>query len=95
MLLYLTFLLSKGIAIRPPLGTDECPPDIPLVAIFPIHELNDLDETANRLIAESDCIVATGDRMLRRSQILALPSSDPEIIFSSCDVKTAEVTVSW
>ena len=69
-------------AISPPGGTAACP-DVELVATFPINELNDLDETASRLIAESDCIVATGDRIFRRSQILALLSSDPEIIFSS------------
>ena len=46
-------------------------------------------------MAESDCIVATGDRIFRRSHILALRSSDPEMIFSSLDVNTADVTVSW
>ena len=91
---YLTFLLSNGIAISPPLGIDAWP-DVELEDIFPINALKDLDETANRLMAESDCIVATGDLIFRRSQIFALLSSDPEIIFSSWDVKTAEVTVSW
>ena len=69
-------------------------PEVPLVAtLLPVIP-NVLEETANLLIAESDCIVATGDRIFRKSQILALRSSEPEIIFSSCDVKIADVTVS-
>ena len=69
-------------AISPPVDTAAFP-DVELVDTFPNNELNDLDETDSRLMAESDCIVATGDRIFRRSQILALLSSDPEIIFSS------------
>ena len=91
---YLTFRLSKGIAITPPLGTDACPDATLLVFGFEFNELKGLEETAKRLMAESDCIVATGDRIFRRSHILALLSSDPEMIFSSLDVNTADVTVS-
>ena len=69
-------------------------PEAPPVPMFPPGIPNVLEETANRLIAESDCIVATGDLIFRKSQILALLSSDPEMIFSSCGVKIAEVTVS-
>ena len=93
-LVYLTFRLSKGIAITPPLGTDACPDETLLVFKFEFNELKGLEETAKRLMAESDCIVATGDRIFRRSHILALLSSDPEMIFSSLDVNTADVTVS-
>ena len=80
-------------AISPPLGLWALP-EVPLVTTFPPDIPNVLEETANRLIAESDCIVATGDRIFRKSQIRALRSSDPEIIFSSWGVKMAEVTVS-
>ena len=80
-------------AISPPHGLDVFP-EVPLVTMFPPVIPNVLEETANRLIAESDCIVATGDRIFLRSQILALLSSEPEMIFSSCDVKIADVTVS-
>ena len=72
-----------------------CPDATLLVFKFEFNELKGLEETAKRLMAESDCIVATGDRIFRRSHILALLSSDPEIIFSSLDVNTADVTVSW
>ena len=88
--------LSNGIAISPPLATEGLFPEAKLAVAFPNKlELRELFETAKRLIAESDCIVATGDLIFRKSQILALLSSDPEIIFSSCDVNTADVTVSW
>ena len=80
-------------AISPPLGLAVFP-EVPLVATLPPVIPNVLEETANLLIAESDCIVATGDRIFRKSQILALLSSEPEMIFSSCDVKIADVTVS-
>ena len=51
-------------------------------------------ETARRLAAESDRIVARGDRMLRRSHTLTLRSSEPDTTLSSF-VNTAQVTVLW
>ena len=41
-----------------------------------------LADTASRLTAESDWIVATGLRILRKSQMRAVRSSDPEMIWN-------------
>jgi hypothetical protein len=49
-------------------------------------------ETANRFTAESDRIVASDDRMFRRSHTLTLRSSEPDTTLSSL-VNTAHVTV--
>lgn len=49
-------------------------------------------ETARRFAAESDRIVASDDRMLRRSHTLTLRSSEPDTTLSSL-VNTAHVTV--
>jgi hypothetical protein len=50
-----------------------------------------LDDTARRLTAESERMVASGDRMLRRSQTFVLLSSLPDTTLSS-RVNTALVT---
>lgn len=49
------------------------------------------EETAKRLTAESERIVASGDLIFRKSQTLTLLSSDPDTTFSSL-VNTADVT---
>lgn len=51
-----------------------------------------LAETDKRLMAESARIVATGDRMLRRSQTLTVRSSEPDTTLSSL-LNTADVTL--
>lgn len=51
-----------------------------------------LAETDKRLMAESALIVATGDRMLRRSQTLTVRSSEPDTTLSSL-LNTADVTL--
>ena len=51
-------------------------------------------ETERRLTAESVWMLASGLRILRRSQMRTERSSDPETTWSSL-VKIADVTVSW
>lgn len=51
------------------------------------------DDTDIRLTAESARIVATGERIFRRSQTFTLRSSELETTLSSRRVNTADVTL--
>lgn len=51
-----------------------------------------LEDTDSRLTAESVLMVATGERMLRKSHTFTLRSSEPDTTLSSF-VNTADVTL--
>ena len=52
-------------------------------------------DTASLLTDEPLWIMATGVRMLRRSQMRAERSSEPDTTWLASWVNTADVTVSW